>query len=191
MKISHSFLALFLLALITFIGCKKEDSTPKNHIMYKGVEYPMDKVVMVLYDEIQTGVYDVELVLLSPEFKLHYTGDEIDSLSGTGSGIAFELITGISTGLDKGTYNWGSYENPVPFTLSWADAVFNYNSTSGEGIEVEATDGELIVNDNGDIYEISFTTTMDGGQTVSGFYKGTVMKFNDYKKKSATKKQLF
>jgi len=108
-------------------------------------------------------------------FTLHETGGIVDSISGTGSGIVFEAFSGSQDKLDEGQYIFDSlsFETSTK-TFQYSDAVFDYNTTTYVGTEVEMNAGTFTVKKSGNDYEITFSCTTYGGKTVSGYYKGSL-----------------
>lgn len=178
--------------VLTLSGCRKKDSTPINHLLYNGVEYPLDKGVLESNGKYNgSDGYSLDLVLLSPGFIVHEINNELDSISGIGNGIGFELYSNSIDKLDAGKYTWDENEDGNPFTLVYSDAVFNWNMETSDGLEVEAIDGEVMVVSNDGEYELVFFLTMEDGSSMSGYYKGAITQYDESKKKSSNKGSFF
>jgi len=178
--------------IITIMGgCKKEDSKANNHMTHNGVEYQLDKGILESYGRWDDEGYGMDLVLLSPGFIIHEINGEIDSLSGIGHGIMFELFSNSSDKLDIGNYSWDENDDGIPFTMIYSDAVMNWNIQTGDGMELEADNGELKIISSEGGYELSFSLTMEDGNTLSGFYKGTLKYFDESYKNSSARKSFF
>ena len=192
MKILKSLLVLSLVSVITFIGCKKEDSQQSNHIVYKGVEYPMDKALLIEEgNSSRADVYGVGFGLLSPEIKVDYDGNVPDSLYGTGNFVFFDMLTSNANGLDIGKYSIDTSSTNAPFKIELSFAAFNtdINDTIDLGDALVGVQGDFDVLQNGDTYEISFSATFLNfsdplnPQVITGYYKGSPIKATSEVKK--------
>jgi len=187
-KLTGLILGILLIVGMLSSGCKKEEETPKNHMIYDGVEYNLSQGVLDYWGQAGEGSYILDLVLLSSGFTLHEVGGEIDSLSGIGHGIVIELFSSSSTELVAGDYIWNSEGNGQIGTFEYADAVFNWNSQTDDGSDAVANGGRVNVSNNGDEYEIGLDLTMEDGKTLTGFYKGALKYYNSEYANRATDK---
>ncbi|NQU35114.1 MAG: hypothetical protein HQ521_17955 [Bacteroidetes bacterium] len=191
MRIISILLVSIFTVVISFSGCKKKDETPKNQMTYNEVEYDLSHGVSE-----NNGIWDgnegynFNLILLSSGFTVYEVDGKIDSLSGIGHGILFELYSNNSDKLDDGVYTFEDGPDGKPGTFSYADAVFNWDAQTLEGTEVEATTGNLSVVKAGDEYELSMNLTMKGGKTLTGFYKG-ILKYYISDQKSVKKENIW
>lgn len=191
-KLSGLILGILLIVGMLSSGCKKEEETPKNHMIYDGVEYDLSQGVLDYWGQANEGSYNLDLVLLSSGFTLHEVGGEIDSLSGIGHGIVIELYSSSSTELVAGDYLWNSEGNGQVGTFEYADAVFNWNTQTDDGSDAIANGGQVNVSKNGDEYEIGLDLTMEGGKTLTGYFKGVLKYYDsDYARAMEEKKSLF
>jgi len=186
---------VILMTTITFVSCEKdeeEEVTPpvvvlKSHIKYDNTEYPLAAGYLENYG-LEDSTYNTDLVLLSSGFTVHESNGEIDSLSGTGDGIIFEMYSSQGDKLDIGDYIYDENETYASKTITYGDLVLNYSIADETGFEASLEDGKVTVISNGAEYELSFEGTDENGKAVSGYYKGT-LKYYDYSTKSAKSKK--
>lgn len=170
MKKATIILTAVLALGILFDGCKKKNETPTNQMTYDGIEYALSHGIIFTFDNEGYDVYDYDLLLLSPGIIVH----DNDSISGIGHGIVFELYSNDSINISSGDYIYDDSGEDHAGTCGYADAVFNYNVQTGEGLDIEAIAGKVTVKVTGNEYEVSIDLTMTGGKTLTGFYKGTL-----------------
>lgn len=181
-----------LLAISIFIISCKDDEEPEksNQMTIAGVEYELSYGVIENYgiwSSVEAHNFDV--TLLSSGFTVHEVNEEIDSISGIGNGISFELFSSDSTDLAVGEYVYDANEEGNAGTFIYAGAVTNYNIETGEGPEYDITGGKVTVNQNGSTYELSIDCTTDDNKTITGYYKGglTMYDYSDDKKSAMIK----
>jgi len=176
---------LFFLSIL-FMGCtKKADNSTKNYIKYDNKEYDLSSGGIFSGDfgtkqAHLTGTvqgYPISLLLISSGFTLHEIGGIVDSISGTGSGIVFEAFSASQDKLDEGQYVFDSLSLENPGTFQYSDAVFDYNSATEVGTEVEMNAGTFSVKKSGNDYEITFDCKTYDGKTVTGYYKGSIKSY--------------
>jgi hypothetical protein len=174
-----------------FAACKKDDddeSDQKNQMTIAGTEYDFSQGVIENYGTWSSvEAYNFDVTLLTSGFTIHEINGEIDSISGIGSGIVFELFSSDSTDLAVGEYVYDADASFTAGTFNFAGAVVNYNADTEEGIEYDITEGTVTVSQNGGTYELTIDCKTDGDEVVTGYYKGSLKKY-DYSddKKSAT-----
>jgi hypothetical protein len=177
-------LGLLLLSIV-FMSCSKTTTSKKSYIKYDNKEYDLSQGAIFPGDfagkkAAPAGVTlgnSIDLMLLSSGFTIHEIDGSVDSLSGTGSGIVFETYSGSSDKIDDGEYVFDSLSLAKPGTFSYADAVFDYNSATETGTEVEMNAGTLTVKTVGDEYEFTFSCKTYDGKTVTGYYKGSIKSY--------------
>jgi len=182
----NSFIAVLLISLFV-AGCKKdEDKTVKNYFNYDGTEFKLSQGFLENYGKYDNQGYNLDLTLLSSSFVVHESNGEIDSLSGTGDGINFEIYTSLPGKLDVKDYVYDATESGADGTFDYGSVVMNYNTTTELGSLFYITGGKVSVTSNGSEYEISLNCTVSSGKTITGYYKGSLKYYNyDKKKKSA------
>jgi len=181
-------LTLFFLGIL-FMGCNKTpDNSTKNYIKYDNKEYDLSTGFFSNeidgkqgdITSVQTG-NPISLMLISSGFTIHVADGTIDSLTGTGSGIIFLAFSASQDKLDEGQYVFDSL-SMQPATFSYGDAVFDLNSATGVGTEVEMNDGNFTLKKSGDDYEITFNCKTYDGKSVTGYYKGSLKSYINVKK---------
>jgi hypothetical protein len=184
MKITRLLIAMALLAGFgfAFTSCKEDDddntTTQANQITYNGVNYAIDKVAAVRWFKKATG-YNYALVFISPGGQFHTTGSVIDSLSGTGTGIAFDVYSADSNGIAAGNYVFDSTWSGDAGTLGYVSMVMNYNFSTDEGDDVEFVGGTLTAKKSGSDTEFTYSGKDAMGKTMSFYYKGVVKVYYD------------
>lgn len=89
-------LMLLMLAIVLAPGCKDDDDddkTPANHMTIADKSYEMSQAVLENYGQFSGTGYNFDLLLLSPGLVLHEVNGEIDSISGIGHALSFEIFT--------------------------------------------------------------------------------------------------
>lgn len=172
------FFCLFALCLF-FNSCKKDrDDSPKNYLKYGDVDFELSQgILMNMGKPNRSEVNHWGLAFLSSGFVIHESDGLIDSLSGAGHAISFEIYTSGSDKLDLGNYFYNK-ESFLPKTLKYVDAVLNYNSQLEEGDEIVINNGVLTVKMNVPEYEITFVCQDVDGESVAVYYKGPVKYYN-------------
>jgi len=175
MKNVSKFLVGAIVLSIFFMGCKKDDDTPKSQMTYKDVEYDLSQGFLESYGKwSDNSANNFSLILLSSGFTAHEEDGEIDSVSGIGHGIVFDLFATSPDKLDVGDYIYVSDGSGNAGTFVYANGVLNYNAQTEEGIEFDIDGGKLTVVQNGDTYELKFDCTTEDGDQITGFYKGSL-----------------
>jgi hypothetical protein len=190
MKNVTGFLIVAFVLSIFFMGCKKDDDTPKNQMKYNDVEYDLSQGFLESYGKWGNNTANsFALILLSPGFTAHDEYGEIDSVSGIGHGIVFDMFATSPDKLDVGDYIYVSVGSGNAGTFDYANGVFDYNAQTEEGGEFDINGGKLTVVQNGDTYELKFDCTTEEGKQVTGFYKGSLKYYNvsdDFKSSKET-----
>jgi len=188
-----------LLAMsVIFVACNKDDddnqNEPENRMSINDIDYELNQGVIENYG-IWTSVeaYNFDVTLLSSGFNIHEVNGEIDSISGIGHGVSFELFSSDSTDLAVGEYVYDADANFTAGTFNYAGAVVNYNTATEEGIEYDITEGTVTVSQNGGTYELSINCKTDGDEVVTGYYKGSLKKYDysDDNKSAAIKNRTW
>jgi len=182
-------IALLLLSVVVG-GCKKDkkdEGSSNGKFSYNGVDYNLSKGFLENYGRYGEEGFNLDLTLLSSDFVVHESSGEIDSISGIGSGINFEIFTSLSTKLDVKEYVYDETESGADGTFDYGMAVINFNARTETGQVLEITGGKITVVNNGSDYEININCTTSGAKTITGHYKGPLKYYNyDKKKKSGS-----
>lgn len=165
-----AFLVLILLA------CKdKEEVYPHNSITYQGAEHEISNGLLIDYGKFppNNGNY-FELFLSSEGVRIHEVGGEIDSLSGRGHAIFFQLFSDAENELKEGEYTFDYSFGPYKAsTFFYSYAVFDEIFSEQRFEKVyEAVEGKVTVKRKDKEYLISFDCEEKGGDHITGFFKG-------------------
>ena len=175
-------LVMVILLGLTLVSCKKDETeTPEpvvkaNQITYKGSSYVIDKGAYVYFTQKSQGYYS-SLIFLSPGGQFMTSGETIDSLSGNGTGIAFQCITSDSTALPTGNYPYDTTGITTVNTFSGAMMVLNYDFAADIGEEVEITGGTLSVTKSSGTYEINYSGKDLEGNPLTFYFKGQMPRY--------------
>lgn len=193
MRFSLKALFALMVAGVLFTACNKDDDDkddPKpatSAIQYNGQSYELKHAFLENYGLSSPGVYQLDLSLISDGFTIHTSDGEIDSLSGTGSAIYFELFTTQSNALDNTTYTLDTTNIGAVGTFDYGDILINFNLSTFEGIWMIMTEGTLKVVKSGDTYEFTVNVKDETGKTLTATYKGSVDYYNYDTKSGAPK----
>jgi len=172
-------LSLMLLLSSMFFSCKKDETeTPApvvkaSQITYKGSTYTIDKGAYVYWSKKEQGSL-ITLIFLSPGGQFHSTTGTIDSISGIGTGLAFQCYSADSLSLPAGNYVFDNTGSNSAGTFDAANMVLNYDFANDIGEEVEFTGGTVTVAKSGTTYEISYTGQDSTGNAMTFYYKGLI-----------------
>jgi hypothetical protein len=190
MKNLYSIFIAFIVIFLSVAGCKKDDnssSTTKNSFKYNNVEYNLSKGFLENYGQVSSGgAYNIDLSLISSGFTIHESNGEIDSLSGIGEALYFELYTSDPTKLAVRDYAYDVSQTMADGTFDMGFVGVQYNASNDSGTLDFINGGKLTVKSNGSVYELSFTGTTANGKSITMTYKGSLNYYNYGKKKSVT-----
>jgi hypothetical protein len=175
-------LGLLLAFAIMLSGCKKDNNNEvsSNSIKYDGQEYALSTGYLEYYGKV-TGKpsYNMDLTIISSGLKVHELNGEIDSVSGIGNVLYFEVFTSDSSYLDSRTYNFDPQATHEAGTFDNGIAGLNLNVVTFEGEYFPFVSGSFKINKTGDEYEVSVNCKNGTGKTVTGYFKGP-LKYYDY-----------
>jgi hypothetical protein len=180
------FVAVLLLSII-IAGCKKdEDKAGKSNFIYNGTEFKLSQGFLINYGKYSADEgYNIDLSLLSSDFTIHQSNGAIDSVSGIGDAIIFEIYTSLPNKLDVKDYVYDATESGADGTFDLGIVYMDYNASTNNGTQYVITGGKVSVISNGSEYEITFNCTTSNGKTLTGNYKGALKYYNDDKKKKS------
>jgi len=160
-------------------GCKKDkDSSPNNYIKHGDVVYELSQGYWENYGKPSIDKpYLVEITLLSSGIKLYESNSDLDSLAGNGQVIKFTLLNNSPDTLALGDYLLNKESRPG--TFEFGGVWLNADSQSKTGERMDFTDGKVTIKMNGSESEIIFDCTVEGGKTISGYFKGSLKYFNN------------
>jgi len=179
------FVFLLLLSAFIFFGCKKDDDeeiVPKSAITFDGTTYDLANGLLIDFGQYsKTQGNEQVLFLYSSGITIHGSGGQIDSTSGKGHVVYFEIYSPVSNVLGEGEYAFDDTATFFSKTFGFSYVVLNadYITSNGEVHAIIA--GKVSVKKAGDIYDITFDCTEGSdGKKLSGFYHGP-LKFYDAK----------
>jgi hypothetical protein len=172
-------------ALLVFIwsACKdKEEVYPHNAVTYKGTEHELSNGLLIDYGKFlpNEGNY-YELFLSSTGVRIHEVDGTIDSLSGTGTAIFFQLFSNSENELKEGEYTFDySYGPYKASTFFYSYAVFDeiFSEPRFEKI-YEAVEGKVSIKRKDKEYLITFDCEEKGGEHITGFFKGPLKLYDE------------
>jgi hypothetical protein len=185
------FIAILLLSIF-IAGCKKdEEESVKNYFNYNGTEFILSQGFLENYGKYAADEgNNIDLSLLSSTFTIHEKNGEVDSVSGVGDALYFEIFTSLPDKLDVRDYTYDGTESFAAGTFDFGMIGMGYNMDTETGPAFEITGGKVSVTSNGAEYEITINCTVSNGKTITGYYKGPLKYYNyDKKKKSAERLQ--
>jgi hypothetical protein len=178
------FVAILLLSIF-IAGCKKdEEETVKNYFNYNGTEFSLSQGFLENYGKYGTDEgFNIDLSLLSSGFTINESNGEVESVTGTGDGLYFEIYTSLPDKLDIRDYTYDAKESYVAGTFSYGMFGTGFSIENETGSLFDITGGKVSVTSNGSEYEITINCTSSNGKTITGHYKGPLKYFNYDKKK--------
>ena len=166
---------------LLIVSCSKDivetndtNNQLKNSITYNNKVYYLNNGYLEYYGNIQGTGYNIDLILISSGLTPVITNGQVDSITGTGSGINFELFSSNTTALEVGDYTFDAGSSGSPGTFDYGNAIYNFNTETGAGTSLDITGGKVTVKSNGSTYELTFDCTAADGKSVTGYYKGSL-----------------
>jgi uncharacterized protein YdgA (DUF945 family) len=183
------FIAIFLLSIF-IAGCKKdEEATVKNYFNYNGTEFILSQGFLENYGKSSAEEgNNIDLNLLSSTFTIHEKNGEVDSVSGTGDALYFEIFTSLPDKLDVRDYTYDGTESYAAGTFDIGMIGMGLNWENETGTIFDITGGKVSVTSNGAEYEITINCTASNGKTITGYYKGPLKYYNYNKKKKSAER---
>ncbi|MCF0058846.1 hypothetical protein [Dyadobacter sp. CY356] len=180
----HFTKSFYLLVLVCFIffGCKKDDEiVPKNIVTYDGTEFELSSGLILYFGQLSSSQVNAQVLFLySSGIKIHESGGKIDSTSGIGHTVYFEIFSPTSTILGDGEYTFDPYFTYKEKTFNNSYTVFNANYSTSQGEFHEIMSGKVIVKKDGNDYTITFDCKEDlAGKQLTGFYKGALKVYDE------------
>jgi hypothetical protein len=199
-KIFKLFLgAIIITTIIASVSCnpdkegEEEPGVTPNHMTYNGKDYELTKGTIENYGELASGTFNNDIMIMSG-YTVHDASGEIDSLSGTGYLLYFEMFSSQGEKLDIGDYVYEADSMGMVKTFDYAQVAVNYDLSLPDGgtgsVLKDITAGTAKVGISGNEYEINFSGKDEDGVAVSFYYKGS-LKYYDYSSKSSIKKKKF
>lgn len=180
---------LIILGLLFIISnsCKKDkddDEETKNYFKVGGEYTELSGGSLLYYgtDDWYEG-YNFDLYLASSGIE----GGE-EGCTGSGVLIYYELFSSSSTSLANGDYLFDDESDIcLEGTFDEGSYSLDYNCEDDEGSWVEFVSGKLVVNKNGSEYVLNISGKDEYGNTITGYYKGLITKYDETKKSAEVK----
>ena len=168
----RSFVLIFVLA-VAFIGCEKDKDEKENSFSYDSNSYDTPKGYIDKYGANQDGQSaDFDVILCSSSISYNSTEEEY---TGLGNAVYIDLNSSSLTELVSGTYTYDETRNQNTFVD--AGIYIDYDLATDTGTEYwtdDNTTGTVTINKSGSTYEITYSITLETGEKVEGYYKGTL-----------------
>lgn len=182
-KLFRTVVGVLTFALLVVSCTKNESNSPiiplTNAISYNNATYNLDKGFLENYGNPQNLGYNIDLTLLSSGLIVYESNGLIDSISGTGSGIYFEIYSSNATGLDVRDYTFDAGKSGAAGTFDYANTILNFNILTQQGIDLDLNGGKITVKKSGAEYELAFECTGVNGKSITGYYKGSLKYYNN------------
>lgn len=185
-KLFQLLIGLIAISTLSF-QCSDDNATQRNAITYQNEVYNIDKGVLEFYGNIRGSGNNIDLTLLSASLTIHETDGLIDSISGTGNGVNFEMFTTGTTALQVGDYTFDTDSTGNSGTFDYGNVILEYNTATNQGTNLDITAGVVSVKSAGAVYEITFNCTLENGNGLTGYYKGPLKYYDNTQGLSMTK----
>ena len=177
------FLCLQVFIVFVFSACKKDDDvTPKSILTFDGKTYDLASGLLIDYGKFKTTEGHAQVLFLySSGIKIHEGAGKIDSTSGKGHIVYFEIFSPLSNTLGEGEYIFDDTATFLAKTFGFSYVVFNADYITSDGEVHEIIQGKVNVKKDGNNYELTFDCTEGSdGKKLTGYYNGP-LKFYDAK----------
>lgn len=173
----------FIATIITILfisSCElldKPDDGMANYLKVNGEDNELNAGFFENYGMIVgTETYDLRLSLYSDGLTIHDSNGKIDSVSGKGNLLYFELVTSSGTIIDNGEY----LLDPTRALKTFNKPVYivNWNASDKKKAKTKLTGGKLVFQRTGNEYELKYEGTDEFGLEVTGYYKGVLNYYN-------------
>ncbi|HHJ11452.1 MAG TPA: hypothetical protein ENK25_11275 [Bacteroidetes bacterium] len=183
-----------LAGMIFTTGCGKKDTNPENHFTYNDTTYSLSQG-FISSAQIYDSLYSHTVLILSDGFTVVWDANDpmaIDSITGKGNVLLFNLIGLSEDGLEDGTYEAAlqtkkSLVLPNDKTWIYGSAYMDYTVIGDEesGSNVSLINGTVKVKSLGNNqYEFTFDVTSVDIIKLTGFFKGTFQSIKMNERKS-------
>jgi hypothetical protein len=163
-------LSIILLVLVaSFSSCKKdEDAVRENSFSYNGENFSITNGFFKDY-----GANDAE----SADFDIYFTSGitkDGSSLTGTGDIVYLDLNSPNLDEIASGTYTWTDGARAANTIVSgYVGMDYDYDLESGTNYDLVGGTVKISVSDSN--YEIEYTLELTNGETVTGYYNGSLV----------------
>ena len=195
MKKIRILLMLLLVAVVLAPGCKDDDDdkTPSNQMTIAGNNFELSQAFIMSYGQLSGEGYNFDLTMFSPGLTMYEVNGEIDSVTGIGHALFFEIFSASENMLSSGDYSYDADETEAPGTFDFASAFTDYDPQTEEGTEYEIISGKLTVVNSSDAYTFTFEGVTDNGKAITSYYKGVpkIYDFSDDTKSAKASSRMF
>lgn len=176
MKAGEILTGIIICAVLGITGCSK-DKGEGNYFLYGGVEYPLNQGVMQFYGQLTEGAgYNFDVSIFSSG--ITYDSD-VAELKGAGQAIYFEMFSSSASLLANGDYLFDMLASESGLTFDKGNFGTDLNFDAQTGTIINIISGKVTVSKSGNEYELSFRGEIQGGETVTGHYKG-ILSYYDW-----------
>ena len=172
---STRYFILLLFAVVLFSGCKKDDDiVPQSTITFNGAKYDLANGLLIDYGQFAKTEGNAQVLFLySSGIKIYEAAGKIDSTSGKGHVVYFEIFSPVANMLGDGDYKFDDNGTFFAKTFGFSYVVLNADYITSGGEVHKIIEGIVSVKKAGNIYDITFDCTEGSdGKKLSGFYKG-------------------
>jgi hypothetical protein len=177
MRLTLRALFALMIAGAALTSCNKDDddddATPESYFMYDGKTYELTQAYIENYGEWEPGVYNLDLTMMSKGFTVNTSNGQIQSVTGTGNALYFEMYTSDSTKLDNRTYTYDEMST-ANGTFDFGVIGINFNIATQTGTQHMVMSGTVTVSKSGSVYTITWDLTEENGKKVTGKYKKAI-----------------
>lgn len=167
---------ILIISLITFGSCKKDcDCNNQNRLEFDNKTISLNKAILENWGEhVQDEAYEGYRLIVgafSPEVTIHSSNSDVDSLSGLGHGILFELFSGSPNNFNTTdfTYSADHSSGTFSFGVIYNDFLFDHD----DWLEEEFINkGNLSLTAKDGILTLEFTGYFEAGGYVTAYYSG-------------------
>lgn len=163
-KVSTRFLIVLATAALLVASCTKDQPSPA--VKPNGTTDP--SVYGLVGSIVDMGDMNSNSRLM--EMTLNYQQDVYDSVSGNilgkGNSIVIKFYVNEDGRVPSGSYSFSNSDPKVPFTF--ASAVISLTNSAGAQVYEEAIDGQVVVNNSNNQYDVNYTFNLYGGVVVNG-----------------------
>lgn len=171
-------IALLSILALSIVSCKKDDDSPtsqsETYFEYDGKTYGLSDGLFIRYGEHSNSVCEFDIFM--------YSGLQIynvDSVTGSGNYVGF-LICSIDPDIGSGNYTHSDIDF-VDETWRFGRFVLNWIEGAGTQNYITIKTGNIVINNNSGVFDISFECKSEDGKILKGRYKGIPAIWDDSK----------
>jgi hypothetical protein len=169
-------LASFAMVLV-ITGCSKDDKESATGVItgsfaYDGNTYTLTQGAIInygSYDPLKSNIYYLDLYLMND-------GLNLETMSGEGNYLYFEMFSSSDKALLSGTYN---YDEPATFTFDLGYVFINHQPGTNTGTTVEVYNGSVTISQSGSDYTITIDCEDENGKKITGSCQGSLKYYAD------------